>query len=522
MKTDVLLLADVFEKFRATCLNHYQLDPAHFYTAPGLAWQAALKITKVKLTLLQDIDQHIFVTNGIRGGISMISNRYAKANNIYTPDYDPAKPSTYLMYYDANNLYGWSMSQYLPTGGFRWLTETEIEHLDIMSISETNDFGYILEVDLDYPNELHDDHNDYPLAPENLTITPEMYSPLQLEKFPMEKQKKLTPNLYNKSNYVIHYRNLQQCINLKMQLKKVHRVLEFEQSPWLKDYIDLNTQQRKLATNDFAKDFFKLMNNAVFGKTMENMSKRVNVDLVASEKKLKQLFALPSFKHLRRFNENLVGVRRRVVKLKLSSPIYVGFAILDLSKILMYNFHYNHMKKVYPGNQLKFLFTDTDSLAYEIKTNDVYSDMLEHSEKFDCSGYLDDHKCYSSLNKKVLGKMKDEVNGNVLHEFVGLRPKLYSFNPSFVDVDGKEKVKRVAKGVSHHITEQHLKHEHYRDSLFELSRYRADMNIFKSEGHVIHSVNIKKVALSAFDTKRWLCDDAVSTLAHGHYKTLSK
>ena len=519
LKSDVLLLADVFEKFRSTCLNHYQLDPAHFFTAPGLAWQAALKITGVKLELLQDIDQHNFITAGIRGGISMISNRYAVANNPLVSCYDETKPTSYLMYYDANNLYGWAMSQFLPTGDFRWLSEKQIEKIDIMSVSKRSERGYILEVDIEYPSELHDEHNDYPLAPENITITPDMYSPLQKEKFPAASEEKLTPNLNNKMNYVIHYRNLQQYIDLGMRLTKIHRILEFKQSPWLKDYIDLNTQQRVLATSDFAKDFFKLMNNAVFGKTLENMSIRINIELITSEAILKKRVALPSFKRAKRFNNTLVGVHRRVVKLKLTSPIYIGFAILDISKIIMYDFHYHHMKQVYPGDKLKLLFTDTDSLAYEIKTDDVYSDMLNHSKKFDFSGYPKDHICYSLVNKKVLGKMKDEVNGFALHEFVGLRPKLYSFSPSFVDTDGKEKSKKVAKGVNHHITKQYLKHKYYKDSLFELSKYSASINMFKSDGHVIHSVNMKKIALSAFDTKRWLCDNGIKTLAHGHFAT---
>lgn len=167
METDFILLTDVFENFRKLCLNIYGLDPANFYTAPGLAWQAALKMTAVHLELFTDPDMHLFIERGLRGGISMISQRYAKANNPYVEDYNESQPNNYLMYLDANNLYGWSMSQSLPTHGFRWLTRQEIDSLDIQHIDENADEGYILSVDLDYPVELHDTHSDYPLAPES-------------------------------------------------------------------------------------------------------------------------------------------------------------------------------------------------------------------------------------------------------------------------------------------------------------------------------------------------------------------
>ncbi|VDI40534.1 Hypothetical predicted protein [Mytilus galloprovincialis] len=175
--SDVLALADVFENFREICLNYYGLDAAHFYTSPGLAWQAALKMTGVNLELLTDIDMHLFVEKGLRGGISMISQRYAKANNKDVPDYNENQPKSHLMYLDANNLYGWAMSQALPVKGFKWLSDSEIEKLHISDIADDDENGYILEVDLEYPRELHNDHCEYPLAPEKLKVTDDMLSP---------------------------------------------------------------------------------------------------------------------------------------------------------------------------------------------------------------------------------------------------------------------------------------------------------------------------------------------------------
>ena len=204
LKSDILLLADVFEKFRNVCLHHYGLDPCHYYTSPGLAWDAVLKMTGIELELITDIDQYKFIESAIRGGISMITTRYAAANNSYCPrTFNPFKPMTHIIYLDTGNLYGHAMCQYLPTGGFLILSESAASTrfpLDTItkvlpSLPDDGSKGYGFEVDIDYPDYLHDGHNDYPLAPELLEITREMCSPLQEAAFPKEPaQKKLTPN----------------------------------------------------------------------------------------------------------------------------------------------------------------------------------------------------------------------------------------------------------------------------------------------------------------------------------------
>jgi len=178
LKSDVILLADVFEEFRKMCLNYYKLDPVHYFSCPGLSFNAMLKMTKVKLGLITVPDHYLFVERGLRGGVSMISNRYAKANNKYLAQgYDESKESNYIIYLDCNNLYGYAMSEPLPTGNFRFLDLEEMENFHLRSVADDNPKGYILEVDLDYPAYLHESHNDYPLAPEKVVITPDMLSP---------------------------------------------------------------------------------------------------------------------------------------------------------------------------------------------------------------------------------------------------------------------------------------------------------------------------------------------------------
>ena len=285
-RTDVLLLADVFEIFRKTCLRQYGLDPAHNHTSPSLSWDALLKKTGVGLGLLTDYDQHLFIEKGMRGGISVVSKRHVKANNPLVEGYDPEKPSSHIFYLDVNNLYGWAMSQYLPTGGFRWVDDGQQPAKNIAEQPADDPEGYILEVDLEYPEDLHDAHNAYPLAPERLMVQKKWMSEYQhnflgVGEAPTEIEK-LVPNLRNKDRYVLHYRNLQLYMSLGMRLTKVHRALRFDQSPWMEPYIRMNIELRKKAASGFEKDLYKLTNNSIFGKTMENLRKRVDVKLVRS------------------------------------------------------------------------------------------------------------------------------------------------------------------------------------------------------------------------------------------------
>ena len=269
-----MLLADVFEKFVSTCLKYYELDPCHFFSSPGLSWDAMLKKTGTELEKISDIDKYLFIEKVTRGGVSYIAKRYAKANNKYMNDYDPKKSSTFIIYLDKNNLYSWTMSEYLPCEKFEWLENTD--EFDVMSINEKSDIGYLLEVDLEYPKELHELHNDYPLAPEKRAVSSDMlskYCKNIADKYGIKvgDVKKLIPNLTNKTKHVLYYRNLQMYLSLGMKLTKIHRVLIFKQSDWMKEYIDFNTEKRKNATNNSEKDFFKLTINFVYGKIIDNL-----------------------------------------------------------------------------------------------------------------------------------------------------------------------------------------------------------------------------------------------------------
>ena len=248
------------------------------------------------------------------------------------------------------------MSQKLPTHGFKSIDVNKSKVLKLLEKKDTNQ-GYIFEVDLDYPNTLWDSHNDYPLTPDKL-----------------ESNDKLVCSFLPKTNYVVHYKNLKQYLQEGMILKKVHRGIKFYQSPWMEPYIRKNTELRKLASSSFEKDFFKLMNNSVFGKNIENIRKWQNIILVDNRKLALNVSSKPNFDRVTIFDENLVAVHMKKTEVYFNKPIYVGQEILDISKTSMFDFHYNYIRKKY-NNKAELLFTDTDSLMYLIQTDDFYQDI---------------------------------------------------------------------------------------------------------------------------------------------------
>jgi hypothetical protein len=530
LELDVFLLADIFENFRKKTLENYKLDPAHYFTSPHLSFDALLTTCKEPIELLTDIDMHLLFEQGMRGGISVASHRYVKANPKYkyvntrredNPNFDPTLPSSYILYLDANNLYGWAMTQLLPTGGFHWLAQEELEKLTpeaIMEWSAEGDKGFAVECDLGYPQELHNAHSDYPLAPEGLNVTKEMLSPFQQEvaieeNIKMAACERLAPNLYDKRKYFCHYRNLQFYLQQGMVLGKIHRVIQFDQRPWMKEYIEKNTIRRQHAKTKFEQNLLKLWNNSVFGKTMENVRKRKEVKFPSTEKQLRKLTASPRWCDLRIFKETLAALEMKKTSVVLNKPVFTGFTVLELSKLLMFQFWYECIKPLY-GEKVKLLYTDTDSLIIHVETEDVYQDMKEHSDWFDTSDYPTDHPCFSLTNKKVPGKMKDELNGELILEFVGIRSKMYS-----ILTETDKTSKRAAKGVSKHVTEKILRHADYVDCVKSTIKSQHSMSQIRAKKHQIYTTLMQKTTLNPLDTKRWICDDGISTLPFGHYST---
>jgi hypothetical protein len=249
LKCDVLLLADVFGNFRITCMEYYKLDPANYISCPSLAWDAMLKMTGIQLEQISDVKILDIVERQKRGGLCFVtSKRHVEANNRYAEGYDADKPENYLMYWDANNLYGHAMSQSLP---YKDLEFSNVDISDVLNTSDDNDKGYILEVDLHIPEEIHDKLKEFPPCPEIMVPDVNMFSGYQ-KKLMMKneikiskKNTKLVPHLMDKKNYCIHYRNLKYVVGLGVEIKKVHNIISFKQRTWLKKYLNFNTEKKE-------------------------------------------------------------------------------------------------------------------------------------------------------------------------------------------------------------------------------------------------------------------------------------
>ena len=285
------------------------------------------------------------------------------------------------------------MTEKLPVRGFKWVNDiSKIDEDFVKDYNKNDNKGYILDVDVDYPSKLQNLHSDLPFLPERMIIN---------------NTKKLVCNLNDKKNYIVHINVLKQALDHGLKLRKVHRVIEFEQ--------------------DFEKDFFKLTNNAVFGKTMENVRKHRDIKLVKTEKKRNKLVSEPNFHTMKLTDNNLAIIEMRKVKVKMNKPVYLGLSILDISKITMYEFCYDYVKIKYQ-DKARLCYMDTDSFVVNIKTKDFYKDISHDvNKRFDTSNYTFDRPLPTGINKKVIGLMKEELGGDIITEFVVLRPKAYSY-----------------------------------------------------------------------------------------------
>ena len=353
VQTDTAQLSDVFENFRSLCLKEYQFDPAYFVLTPSLALEAMLKITKAKIELFTDINMVLMTEKGIRGGLTQVVKKYGFANNKYLPTYDKSKNSVFLQYLDANNLYGYAMNKTLPLNGYKLANVSIFTDDFIKNYDDKGDKGYLLEVDVEYLKELLSVNKDLPFLPERRfklhkefkhkvreeveKAHKKVYKTLNITPEP---QNKLIATVLDKNKYVVSILTLKQALKHGL---KLHRAIEFNQSNWLKPYIDKNTKLRKGSKNDFEKGFFKLMNNSVFGKMIENVRKRRDIKLIVTEERRNKLVSEPNYESCTTFSEHLMVIEMRKTRVLMDKPILVGQAISDKSKELMYEFWYEHL-----------------------------------------------------------------------------------------------------------------------------------------------------------------------------------
>ena len=389
------------------------------------------------------------------------------------------------------------MCKKLPVDGFKWIDNLSIFTEDfIKNYNENSDIRYFFEVDIKYPKELFNKHKDLPFLPERMKIN---------------KCSKLVCTLHDKENYVIHIRALKQALNHGLVLKKVYSIIKFYQEARLKRYIDMNTTLRTEAKNDFEKDFFKLMNNSVFGKTMENARNHRYIKLVTTNERRNKLVSEPNYRATKHFSENLLAIVIRKTRIIMNKPVYLGQAILGIRKILMYEFWYDYLKPKY-GEKAKLCYMDTDSFIIHIETEDFYKDIAKDVKKWlDTFGNdkNDERPLPIGINKKVIGMFKDELNGKIMKKLCGPRAKTYSFK---IDDDTE---KKKAKGTKKCVIKRRIKFEDYTDSLFGNKTIPRSQLRFKSDHHTAYTEEVNKITISSNDDKRMQTHDKVTTYIHG-------
>ena len=487
-KSDVLLLACVFEKFIKMSIYEFDINPLYCVSLPGYTWQCGLKYTGINLQTLQDKDMILLLENNIRGGISSVmGDRYIKSDEIKK-----------ILYIDANNLYGHSMSQYLPYDEIKFDNTVKLE--DILKTRDDSDVGYFIEVDLKYPDNIKEKTKNFPFAPMNKKINPDTFNDYMEEIKPdnYTSTKKLICDWSDKKNYLVHYRMLKFYIKHGMIIDKVHNIISFKQSKWLEKYINFNTQKRNKAKNDFEKDFYKLLNNAFYGKTMENVSNRLKIKFIKkddSREILKQQSKL-TFNGIHKSYENCDSYTFKQNEVLMDKPIYLGFTVLELSKLHMYETYYDKLQPYFGQENIQLHYMDCDSFVLSIETQNINNDLENLENLFDFSNLNKNHELFSNKNKKVVGKFKIETPENIwIDEFVALRSKCYAFK---CGDDSKNKLKGISKSYS-----KNIKFDECKKCLDgEEYQRECDNYILRSNNHDMVLQKVEKSTLSIFDDKR--------------------
>ena len=491
LKLDIYLLCDVFEAFRETALDEDQLDPLNFYSIPGLSLCSAMKKSRTEIELLQDYSMYTFFEEGIRGGMTFINKHHVVSD-----------VNTSMLYIDINNLYGWSLSQMLPVKNFKFIYDATLLNNILHDLPNLESpIGYVFEVDLHFPMMMHDKTDQLPLAPV-------MQCP------PGSKIRKLLLTHEPKENYIIHYALLKFFMNLGATVEKVHRAVSFSQAPIFKSYVDYNTQKRALTNEKFKKDYYKLKNNSLYGKTVENVRKRKNIRLCNSDKKLLTYASKPTFRKSIDICDNLVAALMIKENIILDKPVFIGQAVLDLSKLRMYRLQYIELEN-YRNEfncEINIVAADTDSFFLECKNValDSLLSAMVRDHILDTSNYPITHPLYSREHANEIGLFKDESEGDRYKEWIFLRPKCYSL------LKEDDTSNRKAKGVIRDVVRNRLQHERYKEVYEQGVDIREKQRRIGSKNHQLYTMETDRMALSRRDDKRhWVANN--QSLAYGHY-----
>ncbi|XP_064465203.1 uncharacterized protein LOC135376619 isoform X2 [Ornithodoros turicata] len=514
LKTDALLHADVMQHFRRLCYSARGLELLHCVSLASYSWQCALNYTQAKLELIIDEDMYRTIESGVRGGLCQASRRHLRANNPLCSGYDPDKEEVYISYIDCNNLYGFSMIKHLPVGDFEWVED--FSSVDFMRHPTDSDVGYVYVCDLEYPKSIHALTRYFPLAPEKAVVPKEWLSPFQqglLEELMYQpaNSKKLLLTCKDKVEYVVHYALLALYCRLGMRVTKIHRILKFRQAPFLRPYIEDNVARRVASGTTFEKNFYKLSNNAVFGRTLLNKFNMRDIRVAFDEETASRLGSRAECVRMEILSPDCVMYEMRKRKVRCDFPLQIGFTILELSKLTMYSFYYETLLSKLTCPVITCYF-DTDSLILGLFCKD-YEDQLRAiaDDHLDLSSFDRDHPLYSEKNRGRLGAFKSETGSVPIEEVVCLKAKMYS-----IKLAGGRQIAR-AKGVKKNIVRKHLLHETYCNTLFNHMSVSNEQVSIVGKKQCMYTIRNVKRSLMAYDDKRYLCND-IDSYPYGSYE----
>jgi hypothetical protein len=493
---NVKYMVEIFQKIRKLC-DPSGLDLANYSSLAHFAWNDMLKFRSENgedpIPILEDRDKIEFIAKSIRGGVCDSPKRVAEANNIYVENYNDQDQQTFIVTLDLNNACGWAMSQSLPWDNFRWVDEKQFaDHYHIINLNENDETGYIFEVDLDYPEELHEEHSDMPFCCVHST---------------QRDGPKLRLNLHNKEKYVILDQNLKQCMKHGLKLKKIHRVLQFTKKPWLKDYVYYNTRLRnKAKEGSLERNFYKSLNVIIYGKLNERFDKWHYTTVATKAEDLRKLSSNYVDRIIHGVYGDVVLFEFKPKKIKSERPIHAMFSALELTKMRMYQFHYDVMVKKY-GKRLKLLRLNTDNFIYEIETEDFNKDL--GSDPRLLAEFVPEGNLSKRKPEEVLGKMKDESEGKQICKYYSTRCSNYCLG--FVDGTCKIYFPPLPAHERQRITEEDIKKCIFEDKPITTEREKT----FTKEDKVFRERKVH-VVVGPGDPKRYIKEDKINTLAKGH------
>ena len=499
VRGDCYQLAEAVLDLRRHVKKEFGLDMTHYVSLPQLTKDALLKTSGVQIDYMRDLDMINMVRKNIRGGLSYVGTRHLDVDQASK---EAGTPVTCL-FVDSNNLYGGAMKFAMPTGDYRWLEKQEIDNITLDMISDDAPKGFIFEVTLDYPEELHRQHSAFPLAPHQMDITEDMLSPYAMNAMRTlsgkEKYKagKLVSTFLRREKYVCHGLNLKLYLSLGMKLIAIHRVMTFSQAPFIKPYIERCTRRRAQAKTKTASNLAKILSNSLFGKFIENGLNRMDVAFIRNRGKALRYNTNPRLKGSMIVNESFSVAFLRKASIELNQCWAVGFSILDISKYMMQSLFYSGIQPLFPSG-VSMLVTDTDSFLIAVRAANSQAALRTMSPLMDFSNLPSDHKLFTEDRKFLTGFLKSETGEKEIQEVVGLRSKVYAFR---LKNDGGTLSK--CKGITK-TAKKKMPFEAFKECLTSLTSQEASQYTIQSKRHVNKLLHVRKTAYSSFYDKRYL------------------